>query len=169
MRTFIITEIYTSVKINVITKFCRICRQQAIPVVFVDTFWHSHHRTVITGFIHIINLVISKCTVWISEISIQVSFIRAIPHITISSTIGIFLISLSRITISAANGNICRCAQWWFFINLPLMVQWKLRLVIFIVRSRHTLTVRAESISRIIAIRTLVTHIIFHSLPSFDA
>ena len=38
MRTFIITEIYTSVKINVITKFCRICRQQAIPVVFVDTF-----------------------------------------------------------------------------------------------------------------------------------
>ena len=71
----------------------------------IQIFAHHHFRTCFTLFIHILNLVISKCTVCITESSIQYTVTRTKPHT------GMIFVALTTVSITTTNRHIKSSTQ----------------------------------------------------------
>ena len=161
MQTFIVTEINTTIEIQILTKFSRICRQQTIPFVIIHHLGHNHLWSCRTGHIQFVNRIIVECTIWIAKFIVHISIRCSIPFGTISRSSG------TTISITTSNRSINSSTQTWFMINLPQMIQWNLRLVIrittWIIFLSFTITK-----CRVVTVSTLVAHILLYTLPFFN-
>ena len=83
VRTIIIAEINTPVNIKIFSDRSGISRHQSVPVMLVYRIRHRHQRTIFTGCIQLINLIVSKSSVGITKISIQRPVAGTIPLIRI--------------------------------------------------------------------------------------
>ena len=159
MSSLVITEVYTTIEVDVLTELSGISRQQTIPVVIVLWQAHGKHRTIFTFRVDILDSSIVECTIRITELSLKHTIVGTFP---ILIRISVIFVTLSGITITTSDRNISNSTQRRFVINLPLMIQADLRFVVRVVLTGSATTFVVKTVSWIIFIILNAIHFFSH-------
>ena len=103
MQSFVVTQVDTAIKVEVLAELGGVSGKQSIPCMVVHCLGHYHLRTGSTCRIHGFYLIVCKCAVHFAEFIVHQSVACTIPLAAVGS------IARTAVTVTATDGYVqCR-------------------------------------------------------------